>query len=147
VTRLASALLALVLAFSTACGSDCETADPEREVRFTGGSRDTARGYYETSGWAGPFLHFPPGRRLVIEHGLGRPPLVQTYLSFSERGLADGNNASESAGNQLVIEAVDDQIVKVRNDSCAEFYLLLIATVAGSDAGASDASADVAAGD
>jgi hypothetical protein len=139
------ALLGLALACYGACSNDCKTVDAESEVHFQGGNRDPSNTYYETSGWAERFVRFPPGRRLVIHHGLGAPPSVQAYLSFSERGLADGNNAAESAGNQLVIESVDDQIVKVRNDSCAEFYLRLVATLPGP--APLDASADPAAGD
>jgi hypothetical protein len=139
------ALIVLGASLGAACSSDCETADPTHEVHFQGGRRNAANTYYETADWTERFLRFPPGRRLVIHHELGTPPTIQTYLSFSERGLADGNNASESAGNQLVIETVDARVVKVRNDSCAEFYLRLVATVTGPEP--IDASADVAASD
>lgn len=141
-TRFALTLFAAWLA--AGCGSNCETDDPTDPVIYKGGALDSSGTVYESSGWSGPFLHFPPGRRYVIWHRLGRTPAsYQTYLSFSERGLADGaNNAAESAGNQAVVELVDPQVIQLRNDSCAELYLRVVATAAPTDAGAPpDASA------
>ncbi len=133
--------------FANGCGSDCEKTNPENEVRYKGGSVTAGCTEYETSGWAGPLLHFPPGRRFVIEHRLGRVPVsLDTYLSFSERGLSDANNVSESAGNQLVIETVDATVVQVRNDSCAEFYLRLVAHASSDDAGGAVCDAGVGDG-
>lgn len=135
-TRLTIALLCLAL--TSGCGNDCETDDPEDPVTFDGGNH-IGTTTYETSSWEGPFLHFPPGRRLIVRHGLGAPPEVKSYLSFSEKGLNDANNVAESAGNQLVIEVVNADVVQVRNDSCAEFYVRLVATITP-DAGVLDAS-------
>ncbi len=121
---------------STSCAQDCETTNSD-SVTYAGGNVDASGTVYETGAWDEPWLHFPPGRRFALEHGLGRKPyVINTYLSFSEDPLSTKNNASESAGNQAVIEAVTDLTVQVRNDSCADFYLRVTAsTTSGADAG------------
>ncbi|MCC6904167.1 MAG: hypothetical protein IT377_34685 [Polyangiaceae bacterium] len=126
--RLFGAGLAGLLATSVApaCSAPCETADSD-PVRFEGGALTADGATYSTSPWDGPYLHFPAGRRFQIEHQLGvTPPVVLTYVAFDEHPFA-GSNASESAGNQTVIERVDDEIVQVRNDTCSEFWLRVVA--------------------
>jgi hypothetical protein len=126
--RLLGAGLAVLLAggVAPACSAPCESADSD-PVSFDGGALSADGQTYATSPWEGPYLHFPPGRRFQIAHQLGAtPPLVMTYLAFDENPLP-GSNTSESAGNQAVIERVDSEIVQVRNDTCAEFWLRLVA--------------------
>ena len=131
VLALASALL---LTPTASCGPPCETANDD-PVRVTEGTVDASGTVYESSTWAGPYLHFPGGRRYQLEHHLGRAPtMVTTYLSFDQEPMP-GGNASESAGNQAVIERVDDEIIQVRNDTCAEFWLRVTAIAAPQAAG------------
>ncbi|MEZ4222954.1 MAG: hypothetical protein R3B13_18570 [Polyangiaceae bacterium] len=130
VTRLSLVLLALG---GVGCAQDCKTTS-SASVVYNGGHVDSTASVYETNAWDEPWLHFPPGRRFVFEHGLGvEPYVVNTYLSFSENPLTSSNNASESAGNQAVIEAVTDEFVRIRNDSCADFYLRVTAARAPGD--------------
>lgn len=77
-------------------------------------------------------LHFPQGRTYDLVHGLGYTPTdVNIFLSFRERLTESGdkddktepNNVAQSAGNQAVIELWNDEVIRVRNDTCAEFYL------------------------
>jgi len=77
-------------------------------------------------------LHFPQGRTYDLMHGLGTVPVsVDVFLSFRDRLTSTGskddktqpNNVAESAGNQAVIEVWDEERIRVRNDTCAEFYL------------------------
>ncbi len=136
---LVSALGLPMLSSAAACSPPCETADSD-PVRFKGGSVSANGSTYSTSAWEGPYLHFPSGRRFQLEHQLGvTPPIVATYLAFSEKPLP-GNNTSESAGNQAVIERVDDEIIQIRNDTCSEFWLRVVAMA--SPGGATDAGAD-----
>ena len=63
------------------------------------------------------------------------PSDVQSWVSF-RRVIVEGEegssgNYAESAGNQVVIECQDDERVRVRNDTCADLYLRVRATVAG----------------
>lgn len=128
------AALASVVALG--CSPPCETSDTDA-VRFEGGT--TQSGIYESSPWAGPYLHFPGGRRYQLEHRLSTTPLVVvSYVSYSKYPFAN-SNTSENAGNQGVIELVDDEIIQIRNDTCAEFYLRVVASGAG---GVADAGSD-----
>jgi hypothetical protein len=131
-----SAALALVLVpISGSAGLGCDTScddggdksDPA--VVYEGGSTDDALSYYESDSWDGPYLKFPPQRTYDFHHGLGRRPYaVLSYVGFSESPLRDGNgNISEAAGNEVIIEWVDEQVVRVRNDTCETFYLRLVA--------------------
>lgn len=141
------AIAALVWAGALAassCSPPCSSADTD-PVRVTERSPTSTDTVYESTPWDGTYLHFPGGRRYQLEHGLGvRPHVVVTYLAFYEKPLP-GGNVAESAGNQAVIEVVDDEIIQVRNDTCAEFWLRVVAMTGdatASDAGASDAPAD-----
>ncbi|HLV66355.1 MAG TPA: hypothetical protein VKY73_11115 [Polyangiaceae bacterium] len=128
------------------CASSCADAVDETPVPVREGTRD---GWcYETAPWDGTYLEFPPQRRFEIHHDLGRvPPVVVTYVGFEATPLVDGGNGeiAETAGNIAVIEAVTDEIVRVRNDTCETFYLRVVAcapdaplTPEGGDAGASN---------
>jgi hypothetical protein len=129
------------IAAVTACSPPCQTADTD-PVRFKDGKADPSGTNYESSAMSGPYLHFPGGRRYQLEHHLKRAPfVVQTYLSFDE----SGGSFSESAGNQTVIDFVDDQIIQVRNDTCAEFWLRVTAIASDEaigDAGLADSTTD-----
>jgi len=92
---------------------------------------------YETGAPGEPLLPFHAGQTYDLVHGLGvTPTSVQGYVSFAEQLTEDGdpldldhpNNVAETAGNQLVIERWDDEIVRVRNDTCGEFYLRVVLT-------------------
>jgi hypothetical protein len=79
-------------------------------------------------------------------HHLGQTPAnVSVFLSFKEFPGPGNNsdkepgNASQAAGNETVIERVDAHNIQVKNDSCSEFYLRVVAR-AGSTA--TDAGTD-----
>ncbi len=123
---LATALLVLLVA--PGCGSNCDQSD-EDPVTYTEGTADATLSVYETSPWYGRWLHFPAGRRYQLVHHLGRAPYqYETFLSFHETQSTDSFNAAESAGNQAVVEDVNDEYIQLHNDTCAEFYLRLTAT-------------------
>jgi hypothetical protein len=114
------------------CATTCDKEDLEKEIRYSGGTVDASGTTYETNPWTGPYLHFPAGRRYVIEHRLGAvPPAPDLFVAFEEHPLKrkDGNNVAPPAGNQVVIEWVDEEIIQVRNDTCSEFYLRVVATI------------------
>lgn len=139
-------------ASSTAC-SPCRVGGQE-SVEFTEGTTNGARTYYETARPDEEMLHFPQGRTYELHHGLGYQPLdINIFLSFRSRLSAsdddrldktEPNNLAETAGNQAVIEAWNDEYITVRNDTCAEFYLR--AVIIGDPELASVASIGGAAG-
>jgi hypothetical protein len=135
-------LVALLCASaSVGCSPPCQTADTD-PVRVSEGNVDDSGTFYESAPWGGPYLYFPGGRRYQLEHHLKRTPtLVNTYLSFDQ----SGGSSAESAGSQTVIDSVDDEIIQIRNDTCAEFWLRVTAIAPPgpvSDAGVGDAASD-----
>jgi hypothetical protein len=146
-----SAALALVLVpitgsaglgCDTSCDDGGDKSDPP--VVYEGGSTDAALSYYESDSWDGPYLKFPPQRTYDFHHGLGRRPFaVLSYVGFNESPLGNGNgNISEAAGNEVIIEWVDEQVVRVRNDTCETFYLRIVALAADEAADASGGGAN-----
>ncbi len=134
--------LATTLVMAFGCSPPCETAS-EDPVFFKGGEYVATCSTYETSPWGGPYLHFPGGRRYRIYHGLGQvPPVVNTYVAFHESPIP-GNNVSENTGNQGVIEDVNADYIQIRNDTCADLYLRVVASAASpADAGICDSGTD-----
>lgn len=114
------------------CSTSCDDGDSydDPPVVYDGGYRDDALTYYESDTWDGPYLHFPPKRTYDIHHGLGRRPVhVSSYVGFNDFPLGShGNgNIAEPAGNIVIIEYVDDQFIRVRNDTCETYYLRIVA--------------------
>jgi hypothetical protein len=133
-----TALSALCLTSGTAAGfgcSNCQTTGQD-VLPYTEGIVNESGTIYQTSEVEGVMLHFPQGRTYALEHGLGvRPVTVDIYLSFRDRLSKNGdstdktrpNNVAPTAGNQAVIEVWNDEVIQIRNDTCAEFYLRLVA--------------------
>jgi hypothetical protein len=128
-------LLGALLLTGCPCGREDST------IAYQGGT--AAAGTYQSSSWEGPWLHFPGGRRYLLAHRLGQVPAsVTAYLSFKEYPGPEGNpdgepgNASQATGNMALIEQVDAENIVVRNDSCSDFYLRVVAQAsAAADAG------------
>jgi hypothetical protein len=158
-TRGALAVVALVAALvgAAGCKTQCNRDPDEPPVVFTGGS--TAGGVYESSSWAGEYLDFPPGRTYRFVHDLGGVPrTIEFYFSFSSTPVP-GPDADPSArqggtvpaaGNQATIEAVTAKTFDVRNDSCSDIHLRVVARdpwpiapdAEGGPTGPTDAGAD-----
>jgi hypothetical protein len=117
-----------------AAGCDSTTCDVAQESNppsdFTGGNLvDSADGFrfYETSAPDGQHLNYSAGSQYRIYHGLnGRPLLVQPWVSFSSNGTAGGNEAPP-AGNMAEILEVTDKYILIRNDSCGDYWLRVVA--------------------
>jgi hypothetical protein len=83
---------------------------------------------YMTTPYDGTWLHFPSQRRFRLQHGLGTTSLMPSaYVSFYPNPVPPdgGGGLSEAAGNEVIYEAVTEQYVQVRNDTCSEFFLLV----------------------
>lgn len=118
-------------------GLACSSCDPSGRppLRYTGGHSSPERGFYETNTLEEDMLHFPPGRVYELEHGLGTSSLLfLPYISFTKQIVKVSgptgapSNIALASGNEVVIEGWDEQIVRVRNDTCAEFYLRVVVT-------------------
>ena len=106
-------------------GAACDTTDNGNpEEAYGGGS--TANGVYQSSPWNQGYLDFPGGHRYAFVHGLGQAPAsVDVYLAFQP----DPDRAAPCAGNSCLISA-DDTLVHVKNDTCSEFWVRVVATAA-----------------
>jgi hypothetical protein len=119
-----------MLVTAAGCGTDCRRGDDGPPLRFDGGNSPAA-GFYETSPAAGPYLDFPSGRRWELVHGLGAVPSTAAYLSFQrcplevpcEPGDEERGGYAEAAGNAVVFENATEEVVVLRNDTCADFFL------------------------
>jgi hypothetical protein len=135
--------VAIAIALAAACAG-CETLVPTAcdrteegnpPVRYTGGR--AAGGVYNSaedpdggsSPWGEELLHFPGGMHYELEHHLGATPRwIQAYLSFNRYGTSeDGGSLAPAAGNQVVIQGADDMVIRVANDSCVDYWLLVTA--------------------
>lgn len=113
------------------CGSSCPRESEEDARAFREGRTSADGTFYETNGWDEPFMDFPAGRRLALVHGLREaPPTLTSYLAFKKKPLPEDGRGfvSESAGNQVLIEGVDSEVIRVRNDTCEHFWLRLVAS-------------------
>jgi hypothetical protein len=133
--RLALAAAITLAAASTGCETfsprACDRSDEGNPtVRYTGGTVED--GVYMSSPWDGELLYFPGGMRYDLVHELGaRPRWWAGYLSFDRYGTSDGGVLAEPAGNQLVVAEVDDTVLRVVNDSCVDYWLLVAAGSSG----------------
>jgi hypothetical protein len=137
--------------FFMGCESTCPRETEKVPTPYDGGNTNSASTVYETNAWDEPFVDFPAGRRVALRHRLGEIPVViRSYLAFDDNPFPDDETkpgfVAESAGNQVLIERVDDEFIRVRNDTCEQFFLRLVATsdpelgaAAGGAAGASAA--------
>jgi hypothetical protein len=154
-------LIALGALVGGCSAAACDTSDdgntPERRE-----DGRTVNGIYESSSVHGQLLEFPGGKRYDLVHNLGFEPLVvQMYWSFIKIGVArdaqreeDAGTLTPASGNSALIQLMNDRIIRVKNDSCVEFFLRVVAfgdPRPASDGGApgdattsADASADVA---
>jgi hypothetical protein len=118
-----------------ACSTTCDGSGAV--VRYTDGTTNAASTYYETSGSDEPFLDFPSGRQLELVHGLSRTAdVVSVYVAFDRKPTS----FTQAAGNQALIQ-LDPEVIRVKNDTCTDFYVRVeawLADTAPSDAGSSD---------
>jgi hypothetical protein len=143
----AALLLAIVgfasLGFGCSALSDCDTSDDGNppDPYYSG---TTVEGSYMSSEWTGPLLPFTGGKRYDFYHGLGCAPMhIECWVSFNANGIENGSIAPP-AGNMCVIQDINDEYIRIKNDTCSEMYVMLTASTptCDQDAGATDAAID-----
>lgn len=155
--RLAALGCSCVLIASAGCsqfGPSCDTSDNSNPPTvYTQGT--VSDGTYMSSPWTGRLLMFQGGKRYNLHHKLGcAPRSIQMYESFNELGLSAGTVAP-CAGNMCLLQRVDQTGILVKNDTCSDFFLLVVASTpdcslnldAGDDVDASSEAGDDAAAD
>jgi hypothetical protein len=154
-------LIALGVLVGGCSAAACDTSDGANPPTLHEGGT-TVNGIYESSSAHAKLLHFPGGKRYDLVHNLGFEPLVvQMYWSFHRTGIArdaqveeDAGSLTPASGNSALIQLMNDRIIRVKNDSCVEFFLRVVAFgdprplsdggAPGDAATSADASADVA---
>jgi hypothetical protein len=115
------------------CSSGCSALDncPDGRdpISITHGVSDKDKLYYDSAPWGHDLDHFPAKTALWFRHDLGVIPLlIQPFLSFSPSGTAneDGGSVALTAGNQTLVDCVDERVIVLRNDTCEpSFYIRL----------------------
>jgi hypothetical protein len=112
-------LAALGASACLGCGAACDTGDEANPPdRYTGGT--VTGDAFESSSWKAGFLPFPGGKQYQLVHHLGfTPAQVEIFLAFG----SDGDRVAPCAGNSCIIRCVDDEMIWIENDTCAEFWV------------------------
>lgn len=135
-----------MLAAAGCSGSTCDISDdgnpPERYEGGTTWGAGSADAFYESSSWHSGWLHFPGGKRYDLAHHLGfEPQDVHVMLSFSENGVAadtQADTAAQAAGNSGELQLVNGDVIRIKNDTCTEFWVRVTAQGRPGDGGAGD---------
>ncbi|HET9934791.1 MAG TPA: hypothetical protein VFQ35_29000 [Polyangiaceae bacterium] len=116
------------IAMACSAADACPDEQPTRSVET--GTTDQLALVYESAPWSGPLEPFPAMGSLSFKHDLGMTPkIVATYLSFSESGTGS-SSVAESAGNAALIDCVDSQVIRVRNDTCEKHFFIRVVAMA-----------------
>lgn len=116
--------------------STCDTSDQANPVeQYTKGV--TVGRLYESGPWHSNYLYYPGGRHYEFIHNLGAaPPYVQVYLSFDENPTG---YVSSCVGNTCLID-VNETSVRIKNDTCSDFWVRVVALLGGADTGGTGAN-------
>lgn len=134
------------------CSSLDNCPDGRDPVSIMTGTTNKEALTYESAPWNN-LDDFPAKTALWFKHDLGVTPLLTLpYLSFRSEGTANDESGSValSAGNQTLIDCVDDRVIVLRNDTCErDFHVRLVAIDAApeniEDTCCKNAPADLAA--
>ena len=129
--------------FGLVCASACVSCseldncpDSQAEITIKTGKTDTDALVY-TSSEETALDAFPAKTNLRFEHGLGTKPYLYTsYLAFNQNGTNGngGGSIAEVAGNEVLYECVDSDVIVVRNDTCEpSFFIRLVAVAKPAD--------------
>jgi hypothetical protein len=114
-----------------ACSATCDTSD-EGNLPTWYEAGTAVNGMYASSSSHEGLLHFPGGKRYDLVHHLGFEPIqVQLYWSFAAVGIgwdAQKSTLTSAAGNSALILLKNDEFIRVKNDSCVEYWLLVVAS-------------------
>src|SRR5258708_377184 len=159
--RLALAFAAASSLAQLGCSTSCDTdpKDNPPEV-YTGGVGDPLTETYESTSSTGSPLPFPGGKQYFLVHHLGfTPATLEIDVGFN----STGDDLAGCAGNTCVHPCANSELIWIRNDTCADFLVRVVATgksnsqqgtlcpggasvsIAGAGAGATDAAIEVTA--
>ena len=122
--RLALALAAASTLAQFGCNTSCDTDPKDNPPQVYEGGK-TSGGVYESSPTTSGLLPFPGGKQYFLVHHLGFTPAT---LQIDFGSADDGTDLNPCAGNTCVHPCVNSEIIWIRNDTCADFLLHVVAT-------------------
>jgi hypothetical protein len=115
-------LLVIGAALPACLDNQCDQID-DSPTRYTGGHTNPSRTVYQTSAEGETYLRFPAARNFHLVHGLRDVPVAyDVWVSFNQ----DGQPESKAAGDQAWVY-VTDEYVGIRNKTCADVFLRVVA--------------------
>lgn len=129
--RLLLRLLVLTAGVTTSACLDnkCDQITDEPAL-YTDGHTNASGTLYQSSTPGTPLLRFPAGRIFNMEHGLRSAPVdYAVRVSFNQMGTPE----SEAAGDQAWV-TVTPKYISVRNKTCADFFVRVVAWTDPADA-------------
>lgn len=104
------------------CGDELADQPP-----VTNSVGTTVDGIYQSSSWEpNDWVDFPPGISVRFEHGLGETPrLWHAYVATTREG--DGSNLVLASGSEAELIEIDDEAVTIKNGTCVDFFVVLVA--------------------
>lgn len=157
-------LLWVIVMVAVAAASGCYGRNCEGETtyfgRTAGEGRMASPDEWESMAFDAKWLPFPRQRVWVFEMkdlGLRTPFKVDVYLSAQENPVSENGNLTPGGGNLTEISGIGPGRMTVKNGTCADYYLRVVAeaspapsgspSTTPADAGTStDAASDADAG-
>jgi hypothetical protein len=118
-----------LFAFATACdpitGGCGKELEDEPPVTYSAGTAEG--GIYRSTSWdSDDWIDFPPGLSVRFEHKLdGEPRAWQAYVATAREG--DGSSLVLAAGSEVELVDIDELAVTVRNATCVDFFVVMVA--------------------
>ena len=121
-------VLSAVAASGCSSTSTCNR-DPD-STQVCNGQGKSAQNFWFSSAYHDPakslssgetgYQYFPPARTITFQHNLGSVPFPVITLAFDDNG-----SIAPTAGNQAIVECMDDNVIQIKNDTCSDFYIWL----------------------
>jgi hypothetical protein len=116
-----------LLLFAAGCSSENSCPEIEKSETVTTGVTDLESLTYVSAPWDGPLTDFPGRSSIAFVHGLGVvPDFWATYVSFEQEGTGN-SDVTENVGDQGEVTCVDENAIVVRNGTCSNFFVRVVA--------------------
>jgi len=124
--RQALALAAASTLAQFGCNTTCDTNPDDNPPQvYTAGIGNPATETYESTSNLEPPLPFPGGKQYFLVHHLGfTPATLQIDVGFNN----NGDDLAHCAGNTCIHPCVNSELIWIRNDTCADFLVRVVAT-------------------
>jgi hypothetical protein len=134
------ALTGVLASLGCSAAASCDTGREENPDKYTQGA--VFKGAYASSPWDSSWLAFPGGKEYLIMHKLGCVPnTVNCYESFDESGTHSESTA-QAAGNMCEFVEMTSEYVRIKNNTCSDFFVYITASDCNAFSAGVDSSVD-----